>query len=276
MGQTPSADLPPIDDEPEETLPPPHRAVRKQDITSLAVYMYDSEDMKTVDRSGNTPFAYALRLGLDQIALYMIEHFNGIDPNQLIHLPNGESEPVIRYARRMQYSALVVSMFRRGAVLDDTEGALALAVQADNEALVIQLLDNNADPNERALGTTMLHLALRSRSLGIIRALLDRRADVNVYDDALAQPLYRAVELGSLPMTRILLEAAADPNAYAHGPGGSAVHLAAKHAYTGLLCLLIDFGGSRFLSNEVPLPPSWPLCHQPNQLTRLHWLHRTM
>ncbi|MDF2690711.1 MAG: tankyrase [Gammaproteobacteria bacterium] len=114
-----------------------------------------------------------------------------------------------------EYSAGVPINDRKAAPKWGDATSLHSAISQKNEVLVNTLLDNNADPNAKAIihenSLSPLELALRYNHLGIARSLLEHGADANAnYADG-TNFLVGAILMKSKPMVDLLLAHGADP-----------------------------------------------------------------
>jgi ankyrin repeat protein len=174
-------------------------------------------DLKATDKSGFTPFSFAVREGqLDTVRAFLSA---GIDANALIPGPNPANPGVI---------------------------PLLLAVQNGHFDLAIALVDAGANPNDLRTGFAPLHLipwvrrpdnsdisdpapavgSGRMSSLQFVREMVKRGANVNVrapegaprqpntsskVETPGATPFLFAADRSDLPLMRVLLELGADP-----------------------------------------------------------------
>ncbi|AAR83387.1 CNPV041 ankyrin repeat protein [Canarypox virus] len=93
---------------------------------------------------------------------------------------------------------------------------LACAVNTCNEILVDILLNNDANPDSSSsyfLGTNVLHTAVGSGNIDIVRSLLTAGANPNVGDKSGVTPLHvAAADKDSYLLMEMLLDSGADPN----------------------------------------------------------------
>jgi ankyrin repeat protein len=103
------------------------------------------------------------------------------------------------------------------------------------------LLDSRADPDIRDANLrTPLHLAMRADHEGVVQELLDRRADVNAQLDGWT-PLMQAAHTGNAGLARRLISARANPDAVGRCQA-TAVQLAEQSRSLQVLSLLREFG----------------------------------
>ncbi len=89
------------------------------------------------------------------------------------------------------------------------------AIERDQEAVVLFLLDRGQRVDGRVRFSTTLHTALAAAAFreheSMARLLLDRGADVNAENEAHQTALHEAARGGSAAITRLFLERGADP-----------------------------------------------------------------
>ena len=128
------------------------------------------------------------------------------------------------------------------------ESAVHAAAGKSNTAQLKQLLDGNADMNDRVRsletcsaewGNTPLHCAARVGNTGAISVLLARGADVDAQNDRGLTPLHRAVRFADV--VTLLIAKNADANAVDE-QGRTALHLAAAFEDTSVIRELIKAG----------------------------------
>jgi ankyrin repeat protein len=92
------------------------------------------------------------------------------------------------------------------------------AIERDQEAVVLFLLDRGQRVDGRVTFSTTLHTALAAAAFreheSMARLLLDRGADVNAENEAHQTALHEAARGGSAAITRLFLERGADPGAW--------------------------------------------------------------
>jgi ankyrin repeat protein len=98
---------------------------------------------------------------------------------------------------------------------------LVRAVVAGNEAIVVDLLRNGADPNEARVARSPLEVAFEAVvdrrvtcNVSMVKVLLTHGANPNGVFPALGElPLQRALELGAISCVNALIDHGADPHA---------------------------------------------------------------
>ena len=110
-----------------------------------------------------------------------------------------------------------------------------------------------------SLGETALKYAVMTRSLGIVRALLDTDADVN--EVSTGEPLIVVVvKRGYLDMLKLFLEKGANVNAL-DLEEASILAAAASHGYTKIVSLLLDQGAKIDFDSRGEFSGGPPLVH---------------
>jgi ankyrin repeat protein len=149
----------------------------------------------------------------------------------------------------------------RGANVNDTASsgvsALALAAHSGNEPFALFLLEHGADPNAAAGGFTALHAAILRSQVALVKALIEKGADVNsklVKGTATryssgdyhlngtfvgATPYWLAAKYGELEIMRILAAHGADTKAESRD-GSSPLMAAITAKNPSQLGLLLD------------------------------------
>jgi ankyrin repeat protein len=100
-----------------------------------------------------------------------------------------------------------------GAYSSDGFTPLHLAAYFGREAMAILLLDGGADPSavsRNPMSLQPIHSAAVSRSLAIVKALLQQGADASARQQGGWTPLHAAAFNGDLPMAQVLVEHGAE------------------------------------------------------------------
>ncbi len=140
----------------------------------------------------------------------------------------------------------------RGASLLEEDPALARAFSPDGftplhlaayfgrEAMAGVLLEHGAEPGARsrnAMALEPLHSAAASRSLAIVKRLLERRAEVDARQHGGWTPLHAAAFNGDVPMSECLLAHGADPSLKSDD-GKTAIDVAIEKGHGAVVDLL--------------------------------------
>ena len=92
-------------------------------------------------------------------------------------------------------------------------GPLVDAAERGDAAMVLELLEADADPNDASAdGTTALHFAVHREDVEMAAALIDAGASVDRPNRYGVRPLYLAAQNGDAEAVRLLLRHRADPN----------------------------------------------------------------
>lgn len=109
-------------------------------------------------------------------------------------------------------------------------------------SLLYLLVRSRPATREELRGCTSLGLAAFKGDLDVIRALLDKGADINEQDRAGHTALHLAVINERVEAIRMLLEAGADVDITDHRFGFRPLHLSARKGNTGVSELLVRYG----------------------------------
>jgi hypothetical protein len=117
---------------------------------------------------------------------------------------------------------------------------LMQAVSNDNDAVVLLLLKNQADPNMQDQGgETALHMAVRKNNITILKALLKHKPDLNMRDSEGWTPLMRAVAAKNVDIVRELIKS--HPKIIIHSfKGESALTMAVLQRNTPITKMLLN------------------------------------
>ncbi len=123
--------------------------------------------------------------------------------------------------------------------LDNDKTTLHQAAELGNPDIVKALLDRGANINSTdAYGLTPLHLAVLNKRLEAVQALLDKSAYVNAQDSYQRSPLHHAAAGGYLAIVEALVSKGADVNAKSKF-GYTPLHLARLNNHTAVINFLL-------------------------------------
>ncbi len=126
------------------------------------------------------------------------------------------------------------------AFASDGFTALHLAAYFGREAMAGMLLEHGAEPDavsRNAMALRPLHSAAVSRSLPIVKRLLERGADLNAQQHGGWTPLHAAAFTGNVPMAECLLAHGADPSLKSDD-GKTAIDVAVEKGHASVTDLL--------------------------------------
>ncbi|KAJ4218988.1 hypothetical protein NW759_008144 [Fusarium solani] len=246
---------------------PLHWAIPYAGITRLLLEHGGNPD--SANNTRQTPLHWSAQAGLEAATELLVQHGantnsqdeHGVTPLHAAVL--GGHEAVVNLLLLNGANANVVDedgWTPLHAAIVKEHGALQnqLAPETQNRAsFVDQMRERMNDENERALleemaenkshGSTVvsgLRSAVNSGYRQRVLALLDGGADIDAQDrigDSTA--LTHAAWLGRDDLVELLLENGADPNRREQH-GWTALHIAIKHGYSGIVATLIDHGAN--------------------------------
>lgn len=169
----------------------------------------------------------------------------GRDPT---FIPADVATPALHDAVALHSAARVAQLLDLGRGVDpnatdhDGQTALHLAVQNQDEPLVLRLLQGDTNPGIRNLRQmTPLHEAVRARSTGIVQTLLKWGANIEARGFHGKTPLFYAVEDNNAAMVALLLQKGAAVAASLQDQA-TALHAAAFLGFPGVAALLLENG----------------------------------
>lgn len=189
----------------------------------------------------STPLHIAVRRGFKAVAETLLDHGADIEAAN-----SGGATPLLVaiIGGRPELAKFLVGRKANLKTRDNLKQfPLQLAV-SQGESLVKLLLELGADVNQAdsAGGDTALHTAILQNNIGVLRLLLAAKPNLEARNAAGFAPLTLAVNLESLAVARLLLEAGAAVNSPERSlDGGTALHLAAARANPEMATLLLGF-----------------------------------
>lgn len=193
-------------------------------------------DVNAQDENGITPLRNAIcRREFDLIQLLLDA---GADPD--LRDKTGKSSR--EYALEHKCCEFVQGSMIK--IEDPTRGATQKMLQAipdENIEAMKTALEEGVDPNWIEFEVTLLYMSVHY-SPKVTKVLLDASADPNAINGVgdSDTPLRRAVELGKVETAKLLLDAGADPNAI--GYGDTPLRLAVKLGKVEIAKLLLEAG----------------------------------
>ena len=144
--------------------------------------------------------------------------------------------------RIRQMSALVAALAMTLAGAAAAGSPLLDAAEAGDRDAVLESLEADADPNERAPdGSTALMWAAYHGDAEVARRLIEAGADVDARNTFGAFALSEAAIIGSAPVIQVLLDAGANPNA-TNPEGETPLMVAARSGHVDAARLLLEAG----------------------------------
>jgi len=138
---------------------------------------------------------------------------------------------------------IIARLVKAGSSAEQIRDAVARCIEASDAEILDVLLKCGANPNVRLPGLdwTLLHLAIEHHDVASAAVLLKHGANVGLTDASGCTPLHHAVDVeadgaqqSGLPpkpvLTRLLLEAGADPHAIDAG-GKTPIDIAREYGY---------------------------------------------
>ncbi len=210
-----------------------HWAVRADDAETTQLLLAAGANAKTASRNGVTPLMLAATNGNVAIVEMLLK--SGADPKSA--LPEGET--VLMTAARSGSAATVRVLLKGGANVNAKEGwlgetALMLAAAENHGEVVAALIEAGAEIEARSIPTsfpklewgvggmsttvfprgdwTALMFAARQGALDAVRALADRRANLNQVDPDGTTALVFAIINAHYDVAALLIDKGADPN----------------------------------------------------------------
>jgi ankyrin repeat protein len=241
-----------------------HWAVRAEDLETVELLLRGGADPRASNRYGVTPLSVAALNANAALVERLLDA--GADPNTT----RAEGETVLMTAARAGSAAGVRGLLTRGADVHAREQwlgqtALMLAAAENHAAVIDVLVDGGADVNARSnltnlpdlkwgvagMSTTVfprgnwtpLMFAAQQGALDAARALIDRRATLDLQDPDGTTALVLAIINAHYDVAALLLERGANPNV-ADSTGMAALYAA------------VDMNTLPWLHNRPPSPPS--------------------
>jgi len=214
------------------------------------------EDLNAEGGNRGAPLNAALGKGHLDIALFLLDRgANGKNGGKV-------DQTGLYIASSRGYIDVVRSLIDCGADLDaicrdypdDAEvkwTLLHVAIYNERQDIAVLLLERGADAETwSSWGQTALYMASSRAYTDVVRALIDRGADLNAIcqsddglDDVKWTPLHVAIYRGTPSIARTLLEHGANPNAL-DNDGATALHLASQRRGITEVELLLEYGAN--------------------------------
>jgi ankyrin repeat protein len=141
---------------------------------------------------------------------------------------------------------IVSILLEAGACVESTNDYISSALQCacsmGHEEIATMLLSNGANVNQSGNDGNELHAAVRAGAQSLVELLLSHGADPNLKDSRELTALQIAAEIGSLDITRLLLERGANPLIMTEGINwcSPAIHLAARNRHIAVVEAILE------------------------------------
>ena len=194
-------------------------------IGIVKVLLEHGADVETADSQGKRPLFTAIQNRNLELAKLLLQHNASPDSST-----DGESS--LHQSVRKSQAELVKFLLEHGATIDLPTLAgktpLMIAVETGSIAITKLLFDHGAKPDFTTVEeqTSALHRACSSGNLEMVRELLDHGANIDSRDSHDDTPLFVAVEVGNLPVAKLLLQRGANSR-IRNRSGLSVINLAA-------------------------------------------------
>jgi ankyrin repeat protein len=196
-------------------------------------------DPNLFDDAGRTPLHHAAENSQAEFIPLLLA--KGANPNAKDK--TGETPLTLIFKRGSGLAGGIMDQLR-DAGAESPEVDLFDAIRANDLTAVKALLDQGVNVNTKnGAGSTLLSFALEQeeRRWDIVRLLVERKADVNLTDNAGFAPLHHAVTKGTVEQVAFLLDNGANVNA-AKSDGWSVLMAVSGESYDALVRLLIERG----------------------------------
>ncbi len=215
------------------------------DLEKTRVLVEHGADVNAKSEDSRTPLMIAAgRPGGSAIVKYLLAH--GANPNPTAK-PSAESSPLLEASMAGDAESMQ-ALFDKGAEPKEAGSAIANAVAANCTKCVDMLMSRKLDAEQY---TIALQQVIVLNVPGLVRALLDKGADVNAVDPTGRTALMYAAVSDDLPVEQVkmLIEHKVDLNAKSkHARSGdsglTALDLAKLHGQTAMVDVLAKAGAT--------------------------------
>jgi ankyrin repeat protein len=196
------------------------------DATAMKLLQADRTLIQACDRDGLTPLHVAARASSVALVEWLLSKRASVrkkDPNGFTPLDHAALAVDPRTDRAERFPKVAAMLLEDGSEL-----TLLAAVALGEGLRVRQLIENAPNLLRETMGCGLLTLAVKHRQYAMAQLLLDLGADVDERvlleeleepTESWGMPLWCAALAGDLPMTRLLLDRGADPNANVYASG---------------------------------------------------------
>ena len=263
-----SPELPEVDESetislgiaPEATDPPLNQAAWHGRSRIVQELLVRGDDPNVRDKMGVTPLQRAARNGHDESVRFLLEH--GANVNYSSHRHGS----ALVISSRSGHAGTVQMLLAAGAMAKSS--ALHVAAQFGHEAITEMLIKAGANVRFRnSRRVTVLHVAASSGNANVLRQVLKTGASRDVSDQDFfgATPLYDPAVKAHEDVSRLLLEAGADPHASGGDLLGSVFYAACRGGSVTIVRSLLDAGVDCYRQCGIHGSPLQAACYYGNE-----------
>jgi ankyrin repeat protein len=187
---------------------PLHLAARQGSTSLIQELLANGADVSAEDLSGREPLFPAAEGGSASAVLLLVAH------GASLAVTSSGNDTILAAACRMGRGEVVSTLLALGpGAKRQINDAAFKAAWGGHAEILSALLREGANPNRDVGRTTLLHAAVKGRSVETVAVLLSARADVNPRDQDGKCPLHYAAADGAEAIVRALLKHGADTSA---------------------------------------------------------------
>lgn len=219
-----------------------HYAVQSGNLNIMKLLKNSGVSLDSKNNHGNTPLHIASENSLMGVLNYLLDNCANINTAN-----NNGSTPLLIAASEGHADAVECLLYRNANLkLKDKNGYIPLnhAIYRGYSSIVNLLIDNEHDLDINIVsheGETLLHDAVLSGNINLVKLVLLKGARVNVTYKTNKTPLFEAVSNHHLDITKLLLDNGAHIN-IADERGYTPLHEAFGKCYPEMANILLDYG----------------------------------